>query len=105
MKNLFFNNEICEEVGGVNQASVSLRSHAAAGQQASGRGTALPRKSKSHTADSCYALHEPHGHTVKHIKRLVLQILPKFYYAKKRFPVTSKCRQIHEVLNVDEIKN
>jgi hypothetical protein len=32
-------------------------------------------------------------------------ILPKFHYAKRRFLVTSKCRQIHEVLNVDEIKN
>jgi hypothetical protein len=33
------------------------------------------------------------------------QILPKFHYAKRRFSVTSKCRQMHEVLNVDEIKN
>jgi hypothetical protein len=32
-------------------------------------------------------------------------ILPKFYYAKRRFSVTSKCRQMHGVLNVDEIKN
>jgi hypothetical protein len=30
---------------------------------------------------------------------------PKFYYAKRRFPITSKCRQMHGVLNVDEIKN
>jgi hypothetical protein len=30
---------------------------------------------------------------------------PKFYYAKRRFPITSKCRHIYEVLNVDEIKN
>jgi hypothetical protein len=29
----------------------------------------------------------------------------KFYYAKKRFSVTSKCRHMHEVSNVDEIKN
>jgi hypothetical protein len=29
----------------------------------------------------------------------------KFHYAKRRFPVTSKCRQMHGVLNVDEIKN
>jgi hypothetical protein len=32
-------------------------------------------------------------------------ILLKFHYAKRRFPVTSKCRQMHGVLNVDEIKN
>jgi hypothetical protein len=30
---------------------------------------------------------------------------PKFHYAKRRFPITSKCRHIYEVLNVDEIKN
>jgi hypothetical protein len=33
------------------------------------------------------------------------QILPKFYYAKRRFPITSKCMQMHGVLNVDKIKN
>jgi hypothetical protein len=31
--------------------------------------------------------------------------IPKFYYVKRRFPITSKCRQIHKVLNIDEIKN
>jgi hypothetical protein len=31
--------------------------------------------------------------------------LSKFYYAKRRFSVTSKYRQMHGVLNVDEIKN
>jgi hypothetical protein len=30
---------------------------------------------------------------------------PKFHYAKRRFPVTSKCRHMYGVLNVDEIKN
>jgi hypothetical protein len=30
---------------------------------------------------------------------------PKFYYAKRRFPVTSKYRHMYGVLNVDEIKN
>jgi hypothetical protein len=29
----------------------------------------------------------------------------KFHYTKRRFPVTSKCRHIYGVLNVDEIKN
>jgi hypothetical protein len=29
----------------------------------------------------------------------------KFYYAKRRFSITSKCRHMHGVLNVDEIKN
>jgi hypothetical protein len=29
----------------------------------------------------------------------------KFHYAKKRFPITSKCRHMNGVLNVDEIKN
>jgi hypothetical protein len=29
----------------------------------------------------------------------------KFYYAKRRFPITSKCRHMYRVLNVDEIKN
>jgi hypothetical protein len=36
---------------------------------------------------------------------LVAPIFPKFYYAKRRFPVISKYRQMHEILNVDEIKN
>jgi hypothetical protein len=36
---------------------------------------------------------------------LVPQFSLKFYYVKRRFPVTSKCRQMHGVLNVDEIKN
>jgi hypothetical protein len=31
------------------------------------------------------------------------QLLPKFYYAKRRFPITSKCRHMYEVLNIDEI--
>jgi hypothetical protein len=30
---------------------------------------------------------------------------PKFHYAKRRFSITSKCQQMHGVLNVDEIKN
>jgi hypothetical protein len=30
---------------------------------------------------------------------------PKFYYAKRRFFITSKYRHIYEVLNIDEIKN
>jgi hypothetical protein len=29
----------------------------------------------------------------------------KFYYAKRRFSITSKCRHIYGVQNVDEIKN
>jgi hypothetical protein len=29
----------------------------------------------------------------------------KFYYAKRRFSITSKYQHMHEVLNVDEIKN
>jgi hypothetical protein len=36
---------------------------------------------------------------------LVSDFSPKFHYAKRRFLVISKCRQIHRVLNVDEIKN
>jgi hypothetical protein len=36
---------------------------------------------------------------------LVSKFSPKFYYAKRRFPITSKYRQMHGVLNVDEIKN
>jgi hypothetical protein len=34
-----------------------------------------------------------------------VQFLKKKYYAKKRFSVTSNLRYMHEVLNVDEIKN
>jgi hypothetical protein len=30
---------------------------------------------------------------------------PKFHYAKRRFFITSKCRHMYGVLNVDEIKN
>jgi hypothetical protein len=30
---------------------------------------------------------------------------PKFHYAKRRFPITSKYRHMYGVLNVDEIKN
>jgi hypothetical protein len=44
----------------------------------------------------------------KHLRSspcLVPPILPKFHYAKRRFPVTSKCRQMYGVLNIDEIKN
>jgi hypothetical protein len=36
---------------------------------------------------------------------LVPPILPKFHYTKRKFSITSKCRQMHGVLNVDEIKN
>jgi hypothetical protein len=36
---------------------------------------------------------------------LVPNSISKFNYAKRRFPITSKYRQMHEVLNVDEIKN
>jgi hypothetical protein len=35
---------------------------------------------------------------------LVPNSYPKFHYAKKRFPITSKCRHMHGVLNIDEIK-
>jgi hypothetical protein len=34
-----------------------------------------------------------------------LKFTPKFHYAKRRFPITSKCRHMYGVLNVDEIKN
>jgi hypothetical protein len=37
--------------------------------------------------------------------RLVHKFSPKFYYVKRRFSITSKCRQMHGLLNVDEIKN
>jgi hypothetical protein len=33
------------------------------------------------------------------------RIHPKFYCAKRRFLLTSKCRHIYGVLNIDEIKN
>jgi hypothetical protein len=33
------------------------------------------------------------------------KFIPKFHYAKRRFHITSKCRYIYGVLNVDEIKN
>jgi hypothetical protein len=36
---------------------------------------------------------------------LLPKFSPKFYYAKRRFSVTSKYRHIYEVLNVDKIKN
>jgi hypothetical protein len=36
---------------------------------------------------------------------LVPNFSPKFYYAKRRFSVTSKYRHMYIVLNVDEIKN
>jgi hypothetical protein len=36
---------------------------------------------------------------------LVPNFSPKFHYAKRRFPVTSKYQHMHGVLNVDEIKN
>jgi hypothetical protein len=32
------------------------------------------------------------------------KFFPKFHYAKRRFPITSKCRHMYGVLNVDEIK-
>jgi hypothetical protein len=33
------------------------------------------------------------------------KFVPKFHYVKRRFSITSKCRHIYGVLNVDEIKN
>jgi hypothetical protein len=36
---------------------------------------------------------------------LDVKYFPKFHYAKRRFPVTLKCRHIYGVLNVDKIKN
>jgi hypothetical protein len=36
---------------------------------------------------------------------LDIKFFPKFHYANKKFPITSKCRYMYEVLNVDEIKN
>jgi hypothetical protein len=33
------------------------------------------------------------------------KFFPKFYYAKRRFHITSKYRHMHGVLNIDEIKN
>jgi hypothetical protein len=36
---------------------------------------------------------------------LIPRFLLKFHYTKRRFPVTSKCRHIYGVLNIDEIKN
>jgi hypothetical protein len=36
---------------------------------------------------------------------LVPNFSPQLHYAKRRFPITSKCRQMHGVLNIDEIKN
>jgi hypothetical protein len=35
----------------------------------------------------------------------VPKFFPKFHYAKRRFSITSKYRQMHVVLNVDKIKN
>jgi hypothetical protein len=45
------------------------------------------------------------------IKRFILgpcldaKFFSKFYYAKRRFSITSKYRHMYGVLNVDEIKN
>jgi hypothetical protein len=36
---------------------------------------------------------------------LVSNFTSKFHYAKRRFSITLKCRQMHGVLNVDKIKN
>jgi hypothetical protein len=36
---------------------------------------------------------------------LLPKFSPKFHYIKRRFSVTSKCRHIYEILNIDEIKN
>jgi hypothetical protein len=30
---------------------------------------------------------------------------PKLHYVKRRFSITSKCRHMYGVVNVDEIKN
>jgi hypothetical protein len=32
------------------------------------------------------------------------KFIPKFHYVKRRFPITSKCRHMYGVLNVDKIK-
>jgi hypothetical protein len=38
-------------------------------------------------------------------RRAISKFTSKFYYVKMRFPITLKCRQMHEVLNVDDIIN
>jgi hypothetical protein len=35
---------------------------------------------------------------------LVPNSYPQFHYIKRRFSIASKCRHMHEVLNIDEIK-
>jgi hypothetical protein len=37
--------------------------------------------------------------------RLLLLVLVEQFLGKKKFPITSKCRYMYGVLNVDEIKN
>jgi hypothetical protein len=51
----------------------------------------------------CLWLHDPFVNFT--MQKEDSQLLSKFYYEKKRFPVTSKYRQRYRVLNVDEIKN
>jgi hypothetical protein len=46
-----------------------------------------------------------HGLMVTPGPCLDANFFPKFYYAKRRFSVTSKCRHMYRLLNVDEIKN
>jgi hypothetical protein len=80
----------------------------------------LIRKQRIH-AGTLRAVHEEarvqlkkkHSATVKHtlfftdcsLAFLDPKYFPKFYYAKRRISITSKCRHMHEVLNVDKIKN
>jgi hypothetical protein len=57
-----------------------------------------------HVSMSVYSKGKPpHGQEPRPC--LDSRIHPKFHYTKRRFPITSKCRQMHGVLNVDEIIN
>jgi hypothetical protein len=45
------------------------------------------------------------SHNGERNKGLVSRICPQILLCKKKILITSKCRHMHEVLNVDEIKN
>jgi hypothetical protein len=50
----------------------------------------------------------PYGCGLRKKEKMVMfssQFLSKFHYAKKRFSIISKYRQMHKVLNINEIKN
>jgi hypothetical protein len=111
---LFTNSKIWEKIWDLPQLLTKLEAYTCATQQPTVTTPTLPRAYRSGSDAHLLVRGIPvdlDGSSPKSKARsplstcLVPLILSKFHYAKRRFSVTSKCRQMHGVLNVDKIKN